>query len=115
VIKQTSYYALSYVWGDPGRTLDILINGISRPVTKNLESGLRHMRSESQNINLWVDAVCIDNSNIQERNEQVSNMDEIFASAARVIIGLGMNVRGVYGNFFNDLKMLATWSDNSNR
>ena len=107
VIEQTRYCALSYVWGNPEYTLDIIVNGVSRPVTTNLEAGLRHIRRKSQGIVLWIDALCIDNDNVQERNEQVSSMGEIYSSAARVIIWLGEDDRDGRTGLFDHLQALS--------
>ncbi|OTA87754.1 hypothetical protein M434DRAFT_23855 [Hypoxylon sp. CO27-5] len=90
------YNALSYVWGDPtsagdpGNTIDI--NGCNFPVTANLHSALRHLRSPAgvaDPITLWVDAVCINQIDLDERRQQVSMMRHIYTSAEKVIIWLG--------------------------
>ncbi|KAI1383584.1 HET-domain-containing protein [Hypoxylon trugodes] len=92
------YSALSYVWGDPKVTKDIIVNGVTVPVTTNLESALWHFRkfgfpgSRSQAVEsqrLWVDAVCIDQKDIPERNSQVTLMGSIFSNAASVFSWLG--------------------------
>ncbi|KAI1453301.1 HET-domain-containing protein [Annulohypoxylon moriforme] len=90
------YNALSYVWGDaasasiPGNTINI--DGDDFPVTTNLLVALRHLRSvlgTDNPITLWVDAVCINQADLDERREQVSMMRDIYASAEQVIIWLG--------------------------
>ncbi|KAI2466847.1 HET-domain-containing protein [Annulohypoxylon bovei var. microspora] len=90
------YNALSYVWGDPtsanipGNTIDI--NGHGFPVTTNLLTALRYLRSllgAAGPITLWVDAVCINQADLDERKQQVSMMRDIYASAKQVIIWLG--------------------------
>ncbi|KAI0888431.1 HET-domain-containing protein [Annulohypoxylon maeteangense] len=90
------YNALSYVWGDassantPGNTINI--DGHDFPVTTNLLSALRHLRSvlgAVDQITLWVDAVCINQADLDERAQQVSMMRDIYASAEQVIIWLG--------------------------
>lgn len=40
---------------------------------------------------LWIDQICIDQENVQERNEQVSVMDEIYRHAHETIVWLGSN------------------------
>jgi hypothetical protein len=89
------YNALSYVWGDgvdsaPAEP-EILLDGNSFPVTPNLHSALRHLRSKVKcdPAVLWVDAVCINQNNLDERNQQVAMMREIYASATQVTIWLG--------------------------
>jgi hypothetical protein len=89
---EPTYDALSYVWGkhvypSPGIELDEK----SFEVTPNLFSALRHIRLPAGNgpMSLWVDAVCINQDDLDERNAQVAMMRDIYASATRVIIWLG--------------------------
>jgi hypothetical protein len=92
-VSTRPYESLSYTWGDPSLTSEIFVNGLSFPVTRNLEQALRSLRDDSstggQTRTLWVDAVCIDQSQIPERNQQVAQMQEIYAGAVRVVIWLG--------------------------
>ncbi|RYP15780.1 hypothetical protein DL765_005506 [Monosporascus sp. GIB2] len=89
------YNALSYVWGDPsssnipGNT--VLLDGHPFPVTANLLTALRHLRppAGAGATALWVDAVCINQQDLDERRHQVTMMRDIYASAERVIIWLG--------------------------
>ncbi|KAF2190100.1 HET-domain-containing protein [Zopfia rhizophila CBS 207.26] len=89
------YKALSYVWGDPassktpGNTL--ILDGHPFPVTTNLRSALRHLRPAAggDSMCLWVDAVCINQGDVDERSQQVAMMRDIYALAAQVIIWLG--------------------------
>ncbi|KAI0103961.1 heterokaryon incompatibility protein-domain-containing protein [Nemania sp. FL0031] len=85
------YEALSYVWGDPAITKPISVNGDRLDVTVNLRSALRHLRRTNKSRILWVDAICIDQSDPDERAYQVSFMGDIYRSAKRVIIWLGLS------------------------
>jgi hypothetical protein len=58
-------------------------------VTTNLESALRHLRKEKQIRTLWVDALCIDQKNEDEKRAQVQRMDRIYANATSTTIWLG--------------------------
>jgi hypothetical protein len=93
--KDPGYEALSYVWGDATDTRDILLNSQPFPVTKNLEAALRHLRKlrfDGESFRedfLWIDAICIHQNDIQERNAQVRRMMDIFGSATLVVIWLG--------------------------
>ncbi len=87
------YVALSYVWGDPQATEEIFLNDASIYVTHNLEAALRQLRSchrIRQGFKVWVDAICINQSDIVERNEQVSRMRDVYASAWHVVVSLGI-------------------------
>lgn len=88
------YTALSYAWGDPKVTSQILIDGQPVQVTTNLESALRHLATqpwdnEDSGLSVWVDAVCINQQDEAERAQQVSQMKEIFTHASQTAIWLG--------------------------
>jgi hypothetical protein len=83
------YEALSYAWGDPNLTSEILVNGLPFSITRNLEHALRSLRLDGATRTLWVDAICIDQSQVLERNHQVAQMHEIYAEAEKVVIWLG--------------------------
>jgi hypothetical protein len=90
-----NYNALSYVWGDhvgfaPAEP-EIILDGHHFPVTPNLYSALKHLRSTAKRnpMVLWVDAVCINQNDLDERNQQVAMMRDIYASATHVTIWLG--------------------------
>jgi hypothetical protein len=84
------HVALSYVWGDPSTEEVVTVNGLALPITKNLASALRALR-KTLNVPcpLWVDAICIQQSNIPERGHQVQMMRQIYESAAYVIAYIG--------------------------
>ncbi|KAI0017155.1 heterokaryon incompatibility protein-domain-containing protein [Xylariomycetidae sp. FL0641] len=85
----TTYEALSYCWGDPLDTTRIELEGNAFAVTKNLHCGLRHIRLPGRSRYLWIDSICIHQADIDERNEQVKKMKEIYKSASHVLIWLG--------------------------
>lgn len=87
--KDLKYTALSYTWGDPLATTPILVNGVETQITLNLEAALRHIRQLSDVITLWVDALCINQEDLAEKNHQVEMMREIFSGAELVIAWLG--------------------------
>jgi hypothetical protein len=92
-----SYTALSYTWGDPvqhGRTDSIeerfIYCGNKRlRVTQNLLDFLEQARADGQRQRFWVDAICINQKNLDERSTQVGMMGEIYSKANNVIIWLG--------------------------
>lgn len=83
------YEALSYTWGDVSDLRPILVNGIHINVTANLKIALQYLRHASEPRVLWIDAVCINQSDNQEKLLQIQRMGRIFSSAASVIAWLG--------------------------
>ncbi|KAM0355594.1 hypothetical protein ACHAP4_007576 [Fusarium culmorum] len=86
---QPEYEALSYVWGDmsPAKYISIDDNDIA--ITPNLHSALTHLRTADSVRTIWVDALCINQSFHDERNQQVRIMGDIYKSAKQVIVWLG--------------------------
>lgn len=88
------YTALSYTWGDPVDLHDLVIALVSNRrilrIRKNLWDFLQQQRSViPQPKYFWIDAICINQVDIQERNHQVSLMKDIYVNAHDVCIWLG--------------------------
>jgi hypothetical protein len=104
--KWYAYYALSYVWGQHIGIDRITVyhvseerdgfqhvNLFSKPYTlyigANLAAALQDFRLESQDINLWVDAVCINQADNEEKHAQILLMDRIYAEATSIRVWSG--------------------------
>lgn len=87
------YTTLSYTWGDSTQTWPITINGCVMQVTANLYSFLGYYlnskQSSSKRMGLWIDAICINQGDINERNHEVSRMGYIYSHAFGSIVWLG--------------------------
>ncbi|KIM96056.1 hypothetical protein OIDMADRAFT_132965, partial [Oidiodendron maius Zn] len=90
ISEAPSYTALSYVWGDGSHKSRIHLDGQVCEVGQNLFQALWHLRGYSRETTwIWIDALCIDQRNILERNHQVRLMGRIYETAVKVIIWLG--------------------------
>ncbi|KAI0444863.1 HET-domain-containing protein [Xylaria telfairii] len=86
------YEALSYVWGDPSDPQDIYFDGgVPFPVTRNLYAALRSLRLPHRGRRLWIDALCIDQSNYEEKNAQLGLMTRVYQQAEKVIAYLPLD------------------------
>jgi hypothetical protein len=83
------YSALSYVWGSPIKHHLITMNGTDLMVTRNLHTALQHLRQKDENRLFWVDAICINQTDLEERSAQVLKMKDIYEKASEVVIWLG--------------------------
>lgn len=86
------YDAISYSWGGDeakaiGRT--IVVNGRSLTIPKNAHEALSAVCLRHGHYRVWIDAVCIDQEDKHERNNQVSYMGDVFSKATRVCIWFG--------------------------
>ncbi|KAK1447101.1 hypothetical protein CMEL01_08940 [Colletotrichum melonis] len=84
-----SYAALSYVWGIATDTTSIEIEGASFSVTSNLHAALQQLQINSVDSWLWIDALCIEQANLEEKNWQIGTMRDIFSGADMVYVWLG--------------------------
>ncbi|KAI0453502.1 heterokaryon incompatibility protein-domain-containing protein [Xylaria acuta] len=96
-----NFDALSYCWDNsPGNSYILLdpnfhmggsIHWAGRKfaVGRNVETGIRRLRQEDKAIRIWIDAICIDQTDIEERAQQVSIMSLIYSHATTVHIWLG--------------------------
>ncbi|KAJ2982620.1 hypothetical protein NUW58_g6403 [Xylaria curta] len=85
----SDFDAISYVWGDLPAKLPIRVDGEVFFVTADLEAALRALRKPRKQRSVWVDAVCINQEDIQEKNTQVPQMGRIYSTARSVIAWLG--------------------------
>ena len=100
------FIAVSYVWGTPTRSREILLDGKSLPITSNLYDALRAMQKDATSeIQVWADAICINQDDLAERSAQIVLMCEIYHASSEVRIYLGPGSEDVQTclNFINDL------------
>lgn len=87
--EKSSFEALSYVWGSPTVTNEITCDERRKKVGRNLYDALERLRLPDKDRILWVDALCINQSDNKEKTQQVRIMGEIYKRARRVLIWLG--------------------------
>lgn len=95
--SRPKYEALSYTWGSCTSIADdatIKLNGSPFEVRQNLFDALVFLRRHTTTApatgrRFWIDAICIDQKNVKERNQQVGIMDQIYFRASAVIVWLG--------------------------
>ncbi|KAI0533336.1 heterokaryon incompatibility protein-domain-containing protein [Xylaria digitata] len=86
---EADYEAVSYCWGDASITTPILLGGKPYPITLNLLYGLKYLRQEESPRRLWVDSLCINQTDVTERNREILKMRDIYKLARSVLIWLG--------------------------
>ena len=83
------YEALSYTWGDSFEKREIFLNGHKFQVTLNLDTALRYLRLCDEIRWLWVDAVCINQNDPDEKQMQIGKMVNIYREASQILVWLG--------------------------
>lgn len=84
--------ALSYAWGDPSqrKSAHVHVDGESLIIGSNLHAALTQLRQNSIRSWLWVDSICIQQSDNDEKTWQVAQIGAIFSQAELVYIWLGL-------------------------
>jgi len=88
--KSPTFVALSYVWGDyavPRHT--IACGGNTLETTANCYSALVHLRQAIGAFSIWIDAICINQADREEKSSQIPLMGSIYSKAKVVYIWLG--------------------------
>ena len=83
------YEALSYVWGSAEHPSNIRVNGRIVTVTESLHTALRQLRYPDRPRTLWIDYLCINQRDVNERSNEVARMGIIYGNAEDVLIWLG--------------------------
>jgi hypothetical protein len=89
--ERPTYQALSYTWGDDMPKENIFICGSAFRVGSNLYSALKYLQQRPADLlfPIWVDAICINQKDMLERNQQVRIMPHIYTRAMSVLVWLG--------------------------
>lgn len=83
------YETISYCWGDKSRTSYIILEGCIFDVPESAQSALRRMRHPDRDRRLWIDAVCINQKDPEERGHQVALMYDVYRNTTMNLIWLG--------------------------
>lgn len=90
---EKDYEALSWCWGTakPTSYISIRKNGriYAKKVQPDLLAALKALRDPQEDRCLWIDAICINQDDLSEKNHQVEMMSKIYGEAKRVCIWLG--------------------------
>jgi len=89
LVPELKFVAVSYAWGEGLPDVPILCNYQRMEVTGELFRCLNEISRAIQTPTLlWIDQVCIDQRNVDEKSRQVSLMLDIYRAATEVIVWL---------------------------
>ncbi|PMD43718.1 HET-domain-containing protein [Hyaloscypha variabilis F] len=86
------FEALSYSWGSQVDPVDIFVGKRGNQtikVTQNLAHALPCLRYPDKPRKLWIDAICVNQQDPEERSSQVKRMADIYSMASQVVVWLG--------------------------
>ncbi|KAI1136884.1 heterokaryon incompatibility protein-domain-containing protein [Hypoxylon sp. FL0543] len=110
----TRYQALSYEWGPKFSSKTIHIMGQPMSIRLNLWNFLSRLKSRGYHDYLWCDAICIDQTNDDERNHQVQLMAQIYRKAHSVLVWLGED-REDSNATLRTIRLVSTCADRESR
>ncbi|KAF5980771.1 het-domain-containing protein [Fusarium coicis] len=84
-----SYEALSYIWGSKKDPRHIYISGSRFAVTQNLFEALTYLRHSESDRTLWIDAICINQLDDDERTAQIHQMHQVYGNAKEAVAWIG--------------------------
>ncbi|KAF2715953.1 HET-domain-containing protein [Polychaeton citri CBS 116435] len=87
--ESSSFESVSYCWGDEQYTHTISLNGRNFLIRYNLALALLYLRQPDTPRRLWIDALCINQLDDEERSSQVGMMSRIYGRAEQTIVWLG--------------------------
>jgi hypothetical protein len=83
------YEALSYTWGSEEAQTEVFIGTDILNLRHNLNEALLHLRYQDKSRVFWIDAICVNQEDLEERSRQVERMSDIYKLAERVVVWLG--------------------------
>ena len=87
--SRPSYEAISYTWGDPSQSRSVIINGYKLEVNSNAFNILQDRATFLRTRTIWIDSICINQVDKEEKSVQIPLMREIYSRASRVLVWLG--------------------------
>jgi hypothetical protein len=97
--EEHMFHALSYVWGDGRAIKEILLDGKPFKIAQNLYEVLLQLREQPgsplkigyPDDYFWIDAICLNQEDVDEKAQQIPRMMEIYHTSLKVVIWLGPN------------------------
>ncbi|KAF5246729.1 hypothetical protein FANTH_6799 [Fusarium anthophilum] len=110
--QMPAYEALSYTWADGNNDASLCqrifigLGNRALPITRNCHQALCRLRRKTESLLIWVDAICINQSDLGERSDQVAMMGTIFSQATEVHGYVGEDPDNVEGGEFGAITLL---------
>ncbi|TLD15991.1 uncharacterized protein PgNI_01900 [Pyricularia grisea] len=105
--KPIWYTALSYRWGDPQPVRHIIVDGYEMEITVPLFEALNHFRKPDHSVVMWIDQICINQVDKDEKSRQIPLMGRVYRHAINTLVWLGTS-DSVTGQVFSLLNHAAT-------
>jgi hypothetical protein len=89
------FSAVSYTWDDQTRDQEIHLRGTSLKVITNIKLALPHLTNSATTHHLWIDGICINQEDDNEKAVQIPLMLEIDTKCKEYLVWLGSSTQEV--------------------
>jgi hypothetical protein len=89
------YVALSYTWGNNKHVRKVTVDDHSVRIRETLFEFLKSLPQNAKSVPLWLDVLCINQRDVEERNDQVASMSAIYRQATDVYCWLGTSTPNI--------------------
>lgn len=114
-LTDTPFYdVLSYRWGNPECTRHIQVDDQLSFVTDNLYAALLRLRREDEKRTIWIDQLCIDQLNMEEKVVQIRLMRQIYSNCSQCFIWMDEINNGISQADAESVLDVLSWMANSN-
>jgi ankyrin repeat protein len=124
--QERQYEAVSYTWGQSEKVAVVNIGDKQLRITPNLNLILRDLRLPEADRMLWIDAICINQNDNNDRAYQVQQMKYVFGHAIRVLFCVGRptdatnflmdSLQDMPGQTLPDVQhLISIWRDKQSR
>ncbi|KIW01633.1 uncharacterized protein PV09_06820 [Verruconis gallopava] len=113
------WFAVSYCWDTENQsfrfigTKTIFCDGQPFLISDNLHDALIRLRelADGASLPVWIDAICINQSDLREKSRQIALMRQIFAGAHKVFVWLGADTAdtALAFDFVQEMHEAAAW------
>lgn len=111
--KEPEYQALSYAWGPATPTCKIMVNNQPFWIASNLASAIHYLTGFGD-VKIWIDAICINQKDCEEKSWQIEQMLHVYKQAKRVVVWLGESTVENMGGFDTLRQLNRLWESERN-
>ncbi|KAI1735278.1 heterokaryon incompatibility protein-domain-containing protein [Xylaria scruposa] len=102
------FQAISWCWGAAGSTTQITVDGHSLSIPASAYEVILELCVPQKKKRVWIDAICINQDDIDERSQQVATMEAIYRKASMTLVWLGKD-DGTTKNAMNMIEKIDRW------
>lgn len=82
------FVAISYTWGSPSNISSVLLNDSWIEVRENCHNALLQCRQQNIKQHIWIDSICINQDNVDEKGTKVAMMASLYKRASQVLVSI---------------------------